>query len=149
MSASATTARWTRLFVLAGLGWLVCWQVAVVAGVAAAAVALLGVHMAVDGIRPGVAAAHARLALLGFLGLAVVGVEYQFYPPTVASTVGVDDRTAGFAVALLAVGVVAECGGLLVETEAAVVGGRWLALAGAVAHTVVLLAVFRARRNRG
>ncbi|MUV86246.1 hypothetical protein GJ631_06585 [Natronomonas sp. CBA1123] len=120
----------------------------VVAAVAAAGVALFGVHMAVEGISSGVAAAHARLALLGFLGLAVVGVQYQFYPPTVASALGVDDRTAGVAVALLAVGVVAEGGGLLVGAEAAVEGGRWLALAGAVAHAVVLLAVFWTRRNR-
>lgn len=123
--------------------------VVALAAVAAAGVALLGVSMAVGGIRPGVAAAHARLALVGFLGLAVVGVEYQFYPPSIASAWGVDDRTAAIAAALLAVGVAVECGGLLAGSAVAIEGGRWLVLAGAVAHAVVLVAVFGARRNRG
>jgi hypothetical protein len=87
--------------------------------------------------------------LVGFLGLAVVGVEYQFYPPSIASAWGVDDRTAAIAAALLAVGVAVECGGLLAGSAVAIEGGRWLALAGTVAHAVVLVAVFGARRNRG
>jgi hypothetical protein len=119
------------------------------AAVAAAGVALLGVHMAFGDIRPAVADAHARLALLGFLGMAVVGVGYQFYPPAVASFRGIDDRTAALAVTLLTGGVVVEVVGLLIGFDGVVEGGRWLALAGAVGHAVVLFAVFWTRRNRG
>jgi hypothetical protein len=120
-----------------------------VAAAAAVGVAALGVHMATAGFDPGVADAHARLALLGFLGVAVVAVSYQFYPPAVASLPGVDDRTAGAALALLGVGVGLEAGGLLADSGSVVVAGRTAALVGALGHAAVVLAVFRARRTRG
>lgn len=120
-----------------------------VAAAAAVAVAVLGLHMAATGVTTGVADAHARVALLGFLGTAVAGVSYQFYPPAVASLSGIDDRTAGAALALLAVGVGIESGGLVAGVDPAVAAGRVAALAGALVHAAVILAVFRARRSRG
>ena len=50
---------------------------------AGVAVVGLGLTFAVAGPRPGLVALHYRLALLGFLGLSIVGVTYQFYPPSV------------------------------------------------------------------
>ncbi|WP_336136690.1 hypothetical protein [Natronomonas amylolytica] len=108
-------------------------------------VATLGLTMAITGIDPAIADAHARLALLGFLGLAIVGVSYQFYPPAVAGVSGLDDRTATAAVGALAVGVLLEAGGLLGGSDILVTLGRWLALVGAVLHALVVVAVLRSR----
>lgn len=116
---------------------------------AGAAVGVLGVQLAVAGATAGVVEAHVRIALLGFLGLSIVGVSYQFYPPTVAATYGVGNRTAGVAVGLLAGGVAVETTGHLAGVAPAVTGGRLLALAGAVVHASLLIAVFAARANRG
>ncbi|WP_049979949.1 hypothetical protein [Halolamina rubra] len=117
------------------------------AAVAAAGVAALGLHMAWGGVTPPVADAHTRLALLGFLGLAVVGVSYQFYPPAIASVRGVGDRTAAISVALVVAGVGVETGGTLAGVPVSAALGRWLALFGAVGHATVLLAVFWTRRR--
>jgi hypothetical protein len=108
-------------------------------------VAALGLTMAVGGIAPRVADAHARLALLGFLGVAIVGASYQFYPPAVAAVSGIDDRVAAGAVGALSVGVFLEVGGLLGGSEALVELGRWLALFGAALHALVVVAVLRSR----
>lgn len=122
-------------------------SVVLVAAVAATGVALLGLHMAWAGPRSAVADAHARLALFGFLGLAVVGVTYQFYPPAIASVRGIGDRTATAAVTALAVGVGIETVGGLAGIGNAAAVGRWLTLAGAVVHATVLLCVFWTRRT--
>lgn len=108
-------------------------------------VAALGLTMATTGIDATIADAHARVGLLGFLGLTVVGVSYQFYPPAVAAVPYLDDRTATGAVGLLAVGLLLEAGGLLGGGGAAVELGRWLAFFGAVLHALVVLAVLRTR----
>jgi len=100
-------------------------------GVAGVAAAALGLHMAVAVARPRFAAAHLRLTLLGLLGLSVVGVAYQFYPPAVGSRPGADDRTAAASLALLAAGVAVPAAGLVGGLPAAVAGGHLLGAAGA------------------
>jgi hypothetical protein len=115
---------------------------------AAVAVAVLGLHMAFTGLSLPVAEAHVRVALLGFLGLAVAGVSYQFYPPGIATVPGIDDRTAALAGWLLVAGVAVESIGLLASVESANLAGRWIALAGAVVHATVVFSVFWARLNR-
>ena len=122
--------------------YVVC--VAVTAG---AGVVLLGLHMAVSGPDAATAEAHARLALLGFLGLAVVGVTYQFYPPAVARMPGIDDRAAAAVVGLLAGGLGVEVGGLFAALPSAVAAGRGMAALGAAGYASVLLAVFVANRG--
>ena len=122
--------------------YVVC--VAVAAG---AGVVLLGLHMAVSGADAAAAGAHARLALLGFLGLAVVGVTYQFYPPAVARLPGVDDRAAAAAAGALAVGLGVEVAGLLAGRPVAVAAGRWTVAVGAVGYATVVLAAFAANRG--
>ena len=113
--------------------------VAVVAGVVAGG---FGLHMAVAGLTIEFIDVHVRVALLGFLGLAVVGISYQFYPPGVSSLSLVDDRTAATAVAFLSVGVGVECVGLLVGQVDVVTAGQGVALVGAGLHAFVVGAVF-------
>lgn len=119
--------------------YVVC--VAVTAG---AGVVLLGIHMAVSGPIITTAETHARLALLGFLGLSVVGVTYQFYPPSVARLPGIDDRSAATVAGLLAVGLGIEVTGLLTTRQSVVAAGRWTAALGAVGYALVLFAAFAA-----
>lgn len=107
--------------------------------------ALIGLLFAFDGVTTARIAAHTRLNLLGLLGLTIVGVSYQFYPPGVSSLPLIDDRTALLALALLGGGVLAEAGGLLAGLESVRAGGRALAAGGAVVHLVVIGTVIAER----
>lgn len=121
----------------------------VVAGAVAGGVAVaLGVTFALDGRPPAMIVAHRRLNLLGFLGLTIVGLVDQFYPPTVAEASWADDRTAGAALVALGGGLAVEVVGLAAGVDLAVLAGRGLALAGAAAQLSLLLATFRARPVR-
>jgi hypothetical protein len=108
-----------------------------VAGVA------LGFWFAFGRPRPSLAVAHLRLNLLGFLGLAVVGVSYQFYPPSVGRLPAASDRTALVSIAALASGLVARLAGRVVPVVATF--GHLLAFGGAVLYAYLLVAAFRAR----
>ncbi|MDY7082345.1 MAG: hypothetical protein SXQ77_08075, partial [Halobacteria archaeon] len=58
----------------------------ILAGVSSGVIAVaFGLYFAFAGLRGNLAVAHARLNLLGFLGLTIMGVAYQFYPPRVGS----------------------------------------------------------------
>jgi len=92
--------------------------------------------------------AHRRLNLLGLLGLTVVGLLDQFYPPSVGTAPGTDDRTAAAALLALGGGLAVEVVGLLVGAPAAIAVGRGLAAAGAATQAYLLLAVFGARPVR-
>ncbi|SFB75488.1 hypothetical protein SAMN05444422_101756 [Halobiforma haloterrestris] len=124
-----------------------------VAAAFAVLAALLGLSFALGpDLGAGAAAfdAHYRLAVGGFLGLTVVGVTYYFYPPGIATTRFVDDRTAGTAVVALAVGLTLEAGGLLSGaggsgTALAVSLGRTLSTVGAVLYATVVGTVFLER----
>ncbi len=119
------------------------------AATAGAAAALLGLHFAVGSLAPGPVAAHARLNLLGFLGLTVVGVTYQFYPPAVGQFPAGDDRTAYATVALLAGGLAVEAVGLLASVDAAVLAGEVAVLVGAAGYAYLLANLLRQMRRRG
>ncbi len=54
--------------------------------VSALIVVSLGLHFAFVGQTGQQVMAHYRVALLGFLGLTIVGISYQFYPPAVFDT---------------------------------------------------------------
>lgn len=115
-------------------------------GVLAGAVAVgVGVWFAVAGLDPALAVVHRRLNLLGFLGLTVVGLTFQFYPPAVGSLPGSSDRGAAAMLGLLAGGLAVEVVGLAVGLGAVTVAGRLLGLVGAGWYAVVLLSLFRAR----
>ncbi|WP_254768094.1 hypothetical protein [Salinilacihabitans rarus] len=116
---------------------------AVLAAVGFGVVAVaLGLWFAFVGVDAAALDAHYRLAVGGFLALSIVGVSYQFYPPSVATRRGVDDRTAAASVGLFASGIALEAGGLLVDAPAAAALGRWLALAGAAVYAAILAVLF-------
>jgi len=122
-------------------------------GVAAGAVAgvlgvTLGLGFAFADVSSDLVTAHRRLNVLGFLGLTIVGVSYQFYPPGVVS-----GRVDGETVALAAIGCLA--GALGLELLGAFVSGTvadiglMLALVGATLHTSLLAWIFRWRYGNG
>lgn len=107
----------------------------------------LGVHAAVAGPLSGMPAAHARLNLLGFLGLTVVGATLLFYPPTSAQFAGGGERAAYAAIGLLAVGLAVEAGAHLLDSAVFVTAGRASALLGALAYAWLLAGLLRQQRR--
>lgn len=107
-----------------------------------------GLYFAFAGLQPDLVVAHYRLGLLGFLGLSIVGVTYQFYPPSVARFPLAGDRLGAAALGALLVGLLVEVTGVLAASPAAVLGGRGLGVAGSAvyAYLVVGLFVQRARQ---
>jgi len=115
---------------------------ATLAGVLAVA---LGLAFAVDAPTTDLVSAHRRLTVLGFLGLTIVGVSYQFYPPGVGTFPGAGDRTALVAIALLFGGLLVEVGGLALDATLVVAAGRVAGVAGAATHCFLLAGLFRER----
>lgn len=111
-------------------------------GVAAVAV---GSSFAFGSISHALVQAHLRLNLLGFLGLTIIGVSYQFYPPAVGALPGASDRTALTSISCVGAGVVLQVGGFLGDLPLVTTLGELAALAGALLHAYLLVAVFRAR----
>lgn len=102
----------------------------------------LGLSMAVGGFDFATASAHARVNLLGFLGLTIVGVSYQFYPPAVGTFPGAGDRTAALAMAAIASGLALQVGGLLAGVDTVATLGVTVAALGGIAHAGLLLGLF-------
>ena len=117
-------------------------------GFAGTVAVVLGVWFALVGLDPDLIAAHLRLNLLGFLGLTIVGVVYQFYPPNVGSFRGANDRTALVSIGLLAAGLGVESGGLIatgmfdVAVGPAILVGQLVGLLGALVYAGLLLGLF-------
>ena len=118
---------------------------AVLAGLAGVA---LGLVMAVDAASVALVATHYRLNVLGFLGLTIVGVTYQFYPPTVGRFPGAGDRLALWSMGLVAAGLAVEVAGALAAVGVATTAGRAVSLLGALAYAYLVLGVF-VQRARG
>ncbi|WP_459192155.1 hypothetical protein [Halosimplex sp. J119] len=108
----------------------------------------LGLSFAFGPIDPALVAAHYRLNLLGFLGLTMVGVTFQFYPPTVGRFPGAGDDLALTALAGLSGGLLVEVIGAVAQIPIAVRGGRALALLGALAYAYLVLGVFVQRARQ-
>lgn len=103
---------------------------------------LLGLQFAFAGRTVALTEAHFRLNALGLLGLAIVGVSYQFYPPGVASLPAVGDRAALAAIVALTAGLVCEAAGLTLGVPPLTTAGHVFALAGALIHACLLFALF-------
>jgi len=119
-----------------------------VAVVAGALAVLFGIHFALDGLSGPLVLAHARLNLLGFLGLTIVGVTYQFYPPNAGRFRGANDRTALATIALLGGGLAVEVVGLVAGAGVVVTVGDLLALAGALGYAALIAGLLRQMRAR-
>ncbi|RBI62073.1 hypothetical protein DMJ13_09250 [halophilic archaeon] len=102
----------------------------------------VGLWFAFRGVDASLTPAHRRANLLGFLGLTVVGVAYQFYPPAVGRFPGAGDRTALASIAALAGGLGLELLGLAAGAAGVVLAGASAAAAGAVAAAYLVLGLF-------
>lgn len=117
----------------------------VLAGVCGSLLAVaLGISFALGHRSPALELIHFRLNVLGFLGLIIVGVAYQFYPPAVGTFRRASDRTAFISIGALAGGLLTQLVGVFVAVPL-LLAGEILTLVGAVLYTYVLLAVFDAR----
>jgi hypothetical protein len=105
----------------------------------------LGAWFALGTRDPALVVAHYRLNLLGFLGLTVVGVAYQFYPPNVGRFRWSVDRTALASIGAIAGGLAVEVAGWVTGTTAAVTAGRGLALVGSLLYAALLFGAFHTR----
>jgi len=118
----------------------------VLAGTLAGVLAVAaGLALAFGPLDGSLVAAHLRLNLLGFLGLTVVGVSYQFYPPAVGSFPGAGDRTAFLAIGALAGGLALSAAGRLAGSPTVVDAGTAASLTGGFVHLYLLAGLFRER----
>jgi hypothetical protein len=102
----------------------------------------LGLSFALGGFTPAIAASHLRVNVFGLLGLSVVGVVYQFYPPAVGRWPGTTNRAAGVTLVVLATGIAASALGP--HTSPAVgSAGHGLAALGGVGFLYLLVAAIR------
>jgi hypothetical protein len=101
----------------------------------------MGLWFALHGVVVGLVDLHFRLNLLGFLGLTIIGIAYQFYPPSVGTFWGASDRTALASVAAILTGLGIEAGGNLLYAPLES-GGRVLALLGALLYAGLLVGLF-------
>lgn len=101
-----------------------------------------GAWFALAGIDGSLVVAHYRLALLGFLGLTIVGVAFQFYPPGIGRFPGAGDRLAGGVLAALFGGLLGEVTGVATSVDVVALGGRVLALVGALGYAYLLVGLF-------
>lgn len=118
----------------------------VLVGVASGCVAVaLGLMFAFGNSTPSLVTAHYRLNVLGFLGLTIVGIAYQFYPPNVGTFRGASDRTALASIVGLAGGLLVEVVGLIAEFGAITTLGRAVGVAGALLYLFLLVGLFDER----
>jgi hypothetical protein len=122
-----------------GFYGVLCGMLAGVLGVALAAV------LALHGYAGGVVTAHYRTLLVGFLGLSIVGAAYQFYPPSVGDLPGAGDRTAAVSIALLAIGLLCQVGGLVGGVGLLAVAGESGTVLGSGLYAYLLGAAFATR----
>lgn len=118
----------------------------VLAGAASGIVAVaIGLSFAFGRISPALVQAHLRLNLLGFLGLTIVGIAYQFYPPAVGTLPGSSDRTALTSVVGVAAGVLLQGVGLIGPFPLVATLGELVALTGVLLYAYLLVGVFTER----
>ncbi|WP_254547003.1 hypothetical protein [Halomarina pelagica] len=110
--------------------------------------AVVGLSFAFLGpIAPALVLAHLRLALLGFLGLTIVGVTYQFYPPGVGSFPGANDRTALASIVCLGGGLLLGVLGAVGGAPPATAVGEPIAAVGAGLYAYLVAGLLRERRS--
>lgn len=112
------------------------------------AVVGLGLSFAFVGLDTALVVTHYRFALVGFLGLTIVGVATQFYPPAVGEFPVDGDRLALGVLVALAGGLLVDAAGRLTDQPTIATGGLALAALGAVGYTWLLHGIFRQRARR-
>jgi hypothetical protein len=115
--------------------------------------AALGTLLAVDqrwsflDDRLGLAAAHATIAVFGFMGILALGFSYVLVPMFALSPAP-PARPAAASLVLCALGLAAAAGGLLARVDALVVGGIAAGLAGVAVHLRLMAAALGARMRK-
>ncbi|THE66845.1 hypothetical protein D8Y22_01620 [Salinadaptatus halalkaliphilus] len=122
-------------------GWVILAAVG-----AGTLVAALGLSFAIGDATAATTDLHYRLAVGGFLGLTIVGVTYHFYPPAIASSRFVDDRTAALAAGALVAGLALETVGAIGNVPEVATGGVALSTVGGVLYATVIGTVLLERR---
>lgn len=106
----------------------------------------IGLSFALTGIDGSLIGTHLRVNLLGFLGLVIVGVSFQFYPPVVGSFPGSSDRSAAVSIGLIATGLIVELLAELVAGPPLVTTlGNAVAALGAFGYAYLVTSAFVAR----
>lgn len=119
----------------------------VLAGVTSGVIAVaLGLSLAFGHQSGALVLAHLRLNLLGFLGLTIIGIAYQFYPPAVGTLPGASDRTALASIVTLFCGLLVQVVGLINQVSLVTTLGELLTLGGALLYAFLIIAAFTARR---
>jgi hypothetical protein len=119
---------------------------AVLAGVSSGVVAVaFGLWFAFRQWSPSLVLAHLRLNLLGFLGLTIVGLAYQFYPPAVGAFRAASDRTALLSIVALAGGLFAQVVGLVGGVSLLATLGEVATLCGGLLYAYLIVSVFTTR----
>lgn len=115
----------------------------VLGGVLSGSIAvLLGLLLAFGLGSSGLVTAHFRLNILGFLGLTIVGLAYQFYPPSVGTFTGASNRTAAGSILGLASGLFLESYGYALDIGTIIGLGQLLGLLGALMYLYLLVGLF-------
>jgi hypothetical protein len=102
----------------------------------------LGLYFAFEGIAGNLTGVHLLFNVFGLLGVSIVGIVYQFYPPAVAAHRGVGDTTALASILGLAGGLVVAAIGAVVEPSI-VLFGEGTTVAAASLYCYILLATIR------
>lgn len=105
----------------------------------------IGLSFAFAGVSSALVQLHLRLNLLGFLGLTIIGVAYQFYPPAIGTLPGASDRSALTSIGFVGVGLLAQVAGVFGQSSWMVIVGELVALAGVSLYAYLLVGVFRTR----
>jgi hypothetical protein len=114
----------------------------VLSGVAGIA---LGLSFAFYGTTVPLTALHLRLNVLGFLGLTIVGLAYQFYPPSVGAFPGSSDRTALLSILGICFGLLFHAVSLLGGFQEFIPTGYLPSLAGSILYAYLIVSAFVTR----
>lgn len=85
---------------------------------------------------------HLRLNPLGFLGLTIIGISYQFYPPAAGTVRGASNRTALISIAGLVSGLLVQVIGLGGNIPLLTTLGQLLTLGDTLLYAFLIITVF-------
>ncbi len=109
---------------------------------------LVGVSFAFDtaAITGPMTMLHLRFNVLGFLGLTIIGMAYQFYPPSIGRFRGSSNRTAFVSIFGIALGLLFHAASVLAGSDGLATVGTLSTLGGSIAYAYLLLSVFATRK---
>ncbi|MFB6253263.1 MAG: hypothetical protein ABEI06_01475, partial [Halobacteriaceae archaeon] len=105
----------------------------------------LGLQFAFADISHQLTTAHYRVNILGFLGLTIVGVAYQFYPPGIGGKIGVSDRGGLASIGIIGTGLAIEIIGYFLATTWISLVGTIIILGGVILYGYILVQLFLQR----